>query len=221
MTMTTDVPSPLSADERTLRQARAAFPSGVTIVTTTDARGERWGFTASSFCSVSIEPALVLVCLANTAASHQAFHDADSWAIHILHAGQSDLAMAFATSGADKFSHAGFVTSERGLPILPESSVTLQCVVHEKVAGGDHTILVGRVVDAAFGEAPPVVYHQRRFIDLADSPPATVRDEPAGTKHATSLRAVVESTGDNLADLGDESFWTFLQLIDPAATKVR
>ena len=61
------------------KAAMAAFPSGITIVTTTGADGAPWGFTATSFCSVSADPPLTLVCLATTAQCHPVFQEADRW----------------------------------------------------------------------------------------------------------------------------------------------
>ncbi|MBX4171479.1 flavin reductase family protein [Rhodococcus pyridinivorans] len=149
------------------RSAMASFPSGVTIVTTTDADGRWWGFTASSFCSVSMDPPLVLVCLADTAECHPVFTAAQRWMIHVIHPDHAELATRFATRGADKFTHAGFVPDERGLPVLTDACVTLDCTASARHAGGDHTILVGRVEHTSVREAEPAIYFQRAFRMLA------------------------------------------------------
>lgn len=108
----------LSAEQTAFRSAMAAFPSGVTIVTTSDAGGRWWGFTASSFCSVSLSPPLVLVCLDRNADCHAAFSGASQWAIHLVPPDHIDLARRFATRGADKFAGDWFVADCDGLPIL-------------------------------------------------------------------------------------------------------
>lgn len=145
------------------RTAMASFPSGVTLVTTADDGGRWWGFTASSFCSVSMDPPLVLVCLAGSAESHAVFAAAERWLIHVIHSDQAELAWRFATRGADKFAQTGFVADEHGLPLLADASIALACTAHAKYAGGDHTILVGRVVHTRVGENEPAVYFQRGF----------------------------------------------------------
>ena len=145
------------------RDAMASFPSGVTIVTTADPSGRWWGFTATSFCSVSMEPPLVLVCLATTAECAQVFHRATRWLVHVIHPDHAQLALRFATRGADKFADAGFVADDNGLPVLDVASVILECSLHDRHPGGDHTILVGQVQTVRIGPETPAVYFRRAF----------------------------------------------------------
>lgn len=145
------------------REAMASFPSGATIVTTSDASGNWWGFTASSFCSVSLDPPLVLTCLANSAQCFPAFAAAEAWNIHILQHRHAGLAMRFASRGADKFAGAGFQPDSRGVPVLRDASVVLRCVAYSKVEGGDHLVLLGLVEEAGLGGEAPFVYFRRKF----------------------------------------------------------
>lgn len=144
------------------REAMSLFPSGATLVTTIDGQGRWWGFTATSFCSVSMSPPLVLACLDKAAQCHPAFQSAQGWAIHFVHRRHTKLAYQFATKGIDKFAGAGFQVSD-GLPILPDASVILYCSTHSKQDGGDHTMLLGRVEKTYVGRDAPSVYFQRRF----------------------------------------------------------
>ncbi|MEV0702207.1 flavin reductase family protein [Saccharopolyspora sp. NPDC050389] len=156
-------------DSRTksqFRDAMACFPSGVTIVTTTDSDGRPWGFTATAFCSVSSEPPLVLACLAKSAQCHPVFQAADAWVVHVLPEAHAELAIRFATRGTDKFAGGEFTTTD-GLPRMSSASATLECSVHARHDAGDHTILVGRVLDVALGTAPPAVYFDRAFHRIA------------------------------------------------------
>lgn len=148
------------------REAMASFPSGVTLVTTVAADGTPWGFTATAFCSLSADPPLVLVCLAKSAQCHPVFLDSERFAVQVIHAGHTGLAERFATRGADKFGGGEFVLNSNGIPLLPNAPVLLECSVHERHDGGDHTILIGRVARVAVGPEPPVVYFQRRFHQL-------------------------------------------------------
>lgn len=154
------------------REAMASFPSGVTVVTTTDWQGRRWGFTATSFCSLSLDPPLVLVCLAKDAQCHPAFAEAESWVVHVLGAEHSDLALRFATKGADKFSAAVFHESSRGHPVLADAGTVLECDTFDRHDGGDHTILVGRVHEVRLNHMTPTVYFRRGFhpVPLEDHP---------------------------------------------------
>lgn len=149
------------------RDAMASFPSGVTIVTTADRDGRWWGFTATSFCSLSVEPPLVLVCLAKRAECHPVFLTAERFVIHVIPPDHAALAIRFATRGADKFADAGFAPNHRGLPVLDSSCVVLECDAHHHYNGGDHTILVGRVEETHLADDHPAVYFRRDFHQLA------------------------------------------------------
>jgi flavin reductase ActVB len=83
----------------------------------------------------------------------------------VIHAGHTNLACHFATLGADKFRDAGFLANDHGPPELPGLSAVLDCAVHAKVDGSDHTILLGRV-ECTRLEEPPAVYFRRTFYQL-------------------------------------------------------
>jgi flavin reductase ActVB len=153
------------AEEASLRfrEAMACFPTGVTIVTTTDQQGRWYGFTATSFCSVSVQPPLVLVCLAKDACCHRAFLTAQSWVVQVIPARRVDLATLFASRGADKFAGDDFTPNPSGHPVLADSCVVLECHTFASYDGGDHTILVGRVMGLRINGDVPAVYFQRGF----------------------------------------------------------
>lgn len=143
------------------RDAMAVFPSGVTIITTVDRAGQAWGFTASSFCSLSLSPPLMLVCLARTARCHPAFLHSDDWAVHIVGPRHIDLVTRFATRGADKFGGGEFTPDSRGVPVLPDAPVTLLCTAHARHDGGDHIILVGNVHAVTLRDEQTLFYARR------------------------------------------------------------
>jgi flavin reductase ActVB len=151
--------------ERSLRfrDAMASFPSGVTIVTTTEADGTWRGFTATSFCSVSADPPLVLVCLAKSAQSYPTFMRVDKWIVNMVASDHADLAERFATRGADKFVEGHFTANDDGLPVLDRALVVLECEIYARYDGGDHSILVGRVIDSRVNADVPAVYYQRAY----------------------------------------------------------
>ena len=94
----------------------------VTVATTVDASGRRWGFTGSSFSSLSLTPPLVLICLGKSASTHEAFITAESFMVNILAEGQAGIAMRFARSGADRFGAGDTLPMELGLPGIPEAA---------------------------------------------------------------------------------------------------
>lgn len=148
------------------RAALSRWASGVTVVTTTDADGRNHGFTASAFSSVSLDPALVLVCLDNRANCFDAFDKSEGFVIHLLAQGQEGLAGKFASKGADKFAGTDVRLSERGLPLLPGALARLECRTERRIPGGDHLILIGEVHHADQGDGEPLVYYQRGFHEL-------------------------------------------------------
>ncbi|MCC3770841.1 flavin reductase family protein [Streptomyces sp. UNOC14_S4] len=157
------------------RATLAHWVSGVTVVTTTDARGRSHGFTASSFSSVSLDPPLVLVCLDNSANCFDAFDTSDGFVVHLLARGQEELAGRFASKGTDKFTGLETERSARGLPLLPGALARLECRTERRIPGGDHLILLGEVSFAEEHEGEPLVYYRRGFHRLDGVAPATSR----------------------------------------------
>ncbi|MGW8886185.1 flavin reductase family protein [Streptomyces sp. NPDC055749] len=148
------------------RAAMAQLAGGVVVVTTEDAEGQPRGFTATSFCSVSMDPPLVLVCLAKTSSSYQVFTECRGFAVSLLRDEQSSLATRFARSGGDKFRAEGIATTPRLLPAVADALVVLDCAVHARHPAGDHIILVGAVRHVVPGRGEPLVYYDRAFRQL-------------------------------------------------------
>ncbi|MEM9781793.1 MAG: flavin reductase family protein [Pseudomonadota bacterium] len=152
-------------DQLALRRALGAFATGVTIVTTM-CDAEPTGFTANSFTSVSLEPPILLVCLAHTAASYELFRRSDTFAVNVLSADQQDTAMTFAQRGADKFSAVDWHAGARGAPLIDGSLARFDCAMEDRVTAGDHDILLGRVLGFACRPGPALLYHGGSFSRL-------------------------------------------------------
>ena len=151
-----------AVDPQDFRNAMARFASGVTVVTARDAHGVLSGFTASAFSSLSLDPPLVLVCLETKSHSYDTFAACEQMAISVLAAGQGDEAWHFAKKDIDRFGGRELVQGAvTGLPLVPGALVHLECAVHERLPGGDHVILVGRVLRAANTEAGPLIHFNR------------------------------------------------------------
>jgi len=133
------------------------FATGVTIVTT-KSDGELYGMTVNSFTSVSLQPPLVLVCLAKDARTTPAVQARGWFAVNILQEGQVELSNRFAQSEEDRFAGLKFSLDEYGLPILPGCIAHLVCRVYRIDPGGDHIIVLGEVVKAEFQEAAPLLF---------------------------------------------------------------
>lgn len=153
-------------DARAFRDALGAFPTGVTVVTGLQPDGSAVGLTANSFTSVSMDPPLVLVCVAREAASRAALTEGPGFAVSVLAADQQALAMQFARRGADKFAGVRARREATGAPVLEGAAAWFDCTPHSVADGGDHVVLFGRV--AAFGRAerPALGWRRGRFVDV-------------------------------------------------------
>jgi flavin reductase ActVB len=148
----------------TLKQALASFPSGVVIATTLDSEGRPHGFTATAFSSVSIEPPLVLLCLARTAQCHEVFSGAQYVAINLLAADGKALAERFSTVGARKFEVPELIKGPHGLVLVQDAIASLVCIKRQTLTCGDHTILINEVETISNGPSrEALIYYRRRY----------------------------------------------------------
>ncbi|MEV1065384.1 flavin reductase [Streptomyces sp. NPDC050263] len=156
--------------------AMARVPTPVTVVATYGPDGVPYGFTAGSFCSASLHPPLVLVCLDKGASTHPAFTTAERFLVSVLGRGQQRVARRFATSGIDRFAAGDLRPLELGLPGLPGAAARIACTLHSVLDAGDHTALLGRVERTFVGDRTPLVHVDRLFHRPAQDPPATGPD---------------------------------------------
>lgn len=150
-------------DPRTLRDALGCFATGVTVVTCLH-EGTPAGLTVNSFTSVSLEPPLLLVCIARRAASAAALTSAPNFAVNVLQTGQQPASIRFAAPGEDRFGATAWACGEAGAPILEEALGVFECERYAVYDGGDHHILVGRVEKASFdARLDPLLYFRGRY----------------------------------------------------------
>jgi len=151
-------------DPRTLRDALGCFATGVTVVTCLNAAGEPAGITVNSFTSVSLDPPLLLVCLAKPAASAGALIEASHFAVNVLQTGQQPASITFSTRVEDRFGSTPWSCGEAGAPILKDSLGVFECERYSVHDGGDHHILIGQVVKASFdGGLDPLLFFRGRY----------------------------------------------------------
>ena len=148
-----------------LREVMGSYPTGVTIVAACDADGDPYGLTVNSFTSVSLDPPLVLVCIGHSSTSHDRLLASSGFCVNVLAADQSVLAARFAREPSQgRFDGVTWAPGDSGHPIISGSLAWLDCVVHEVLRGGDHSILVGRVVASALNDGEPLIFHRGRLI---------------------------------------------------------
>lgn len=153
--------SPERESARAFRDALGKFTTGITIVTCASAAGPV-GITANSFASVSLDPPLVLWSPARASRRFAAFEAATHYAIHVLAEDQRDLCAHFTRNGMD-FDGVDWTEGAFGVPRLSGCLARFDCVQTARHDGGDHLIIVGRVLTAAVRDSGPLVFSCGRY----------------------------------------------------------
>lgn len=165
-------PETTEPDPARLRRSFGQFATGVCVIGTTGPDGRRHGATVNSFTSVSLDPALVLVCLGHSMRSHDALAAAPGFGVSVLSAGQEAEARHFAGKSDEKWPEGGFRRGRQGGLLLPDCLTWFDCTTESVIAQGDHTILVGRIHDHHAAEGDPLLYFRGGFERL---PPQSSR----------------------------------------------
>lgn len=152
-----------AAKPQDLRRVFGLFTTGVTVVTGVSESIEPVGVTANSVTSVSLDPPLLLWCLANKSGSLSAFKLGAAFAVHVLAAHQKDIALHFARAGGAKFEVDAWWRAHPEPPIIAEALARIGCRVESLYAGGDHTIIVGRVEALDSRNDAPLAFQGSRF----------------------------------------------------------
>ena len=161
-----ELDSGLGLDTLGLRAVLGRFATGVAIITATTADQRPVGITVNSFTSVSLTPPLIMWCVARSAQSGAAFQNEAPFVVNVLNAGQADLARRFAGGGEDKFEGLGYGHNEEGVAVLHGCGARVDCVVDGRYPGGDHEIIVGRVLRYQQAAADPLIFYAGKFRTL-------------------------------------------------------
>ncbi|MEU7858697.1 flavin reductase family protein [Nonomuraea sp. NPDC049141] len=150
------------------RRAMGRFATGVTVLTVRSGKTVH-GMTVNAFCSVSLDPPLVLACVASTSVMARLIPEADGFAVSILSAGQRRVAEHFAhvrgPAGTASFAAVPHVSGPAtGAPVLAGAAAWLEFTAADIHTGGDHLIIVGRVRGLALGDpSEPLLVSQGAF----------------------------------------------------------
>ena len=153
----------MPVDENEFRHALSRFASGVTVATTVGSDGHFHGITVSAFCSVSLSPPMVLICVERTTASHDAFAGSEAFVVNILRESQQAISEQFAAPADDKFERIAWHPGIGGIPVFEDALTTLECRLKYKHDGGDHSIFVGEVETVTVGDGDPLIYFRGEY----------------------------------------------------------
>lgn len=153
-------------DSDTFRSVLGRFATGITIVTARDAAGVDHGMTVSAFCSLSLKPAMVLVCVDHVASMHELLLAHPRFGISILSSDQEDYSRRFAAEEFDRFDGIAYSRGECGVVLLDGALAHLECRVIQHYDAGDHTIFTAEVDRAEPRDGRPLMYYRGGYAQL-------------------------------------------------------
>ena len=163
-------------DSKTFRAVMSRFATGVTVVTTCNGP-RRFGITVNAFCSVSLDPPLVLICIERTSRVCDILRDTHIFAVNFLGEDQLDLSVCFAGNGDERygdFCHAASHVETTGAPVLDGTLGFVDCRVVNVFPGGDHDIFIGQVESLGMADTPdansgrPLLYYFSHYHRLSE-----------------------------------------------------
>lgn len=165
--MTVMSESTSSVTPQEFRAALGRFASGITVVTVKTAEGDVHGMTASSFCSVSLRPPLILVCIDHLAETYLHVRESGRFGVSVLCEEQEALSEFFAdperNPDAARRLAIHYNQMKSGTPVVADTIANLDCIVLQAHSAGDHTIFVAEVQEVAVAEGDPLLYFRGRY----------------------------------------------------------
>ncbi|HEY3257471.1 MAG TPA: flavin reductase family protein [Gemmatimonadaceae bacterium] len=153
-------------DHDEFRSVMGRFASGVTVVTSISPDGEDEGMTVSAFCSLSLDPPLILCCVDRSASMYDSLASATGFIVNILSERQEPLARRFSGPDPNRFDGIGYSRGLNGITILDDVLGYLECRRVATHHGGDHSIYVGEVEAANASEGRPLLYYRGGYAQL-------------------------------------------------------
>lgn len=152
-----------------LRRAFSAFPTGVVAVGALGSDGAPVGMAVNSFTSISLDPPLVAISVANTSRTWPQFAHSASIGLSVLGHTQELVSRQLAAREGDRFAGISWQADEQGAVHFPGAALWLSCTVHSQLPGGDHTIVLLEVSDVEyFAEREPLLFHHSRYRTIGE-----------------------------------------------------
>jgi 3-hydroxy-9,10-secoandrosta-1,3,5(10)-triene-9,17-dione monooxygenase reductase component len=152
------------------RRVLGCHATGVAVITALDEGQQPVGMAVTSFTSISLDPPLVAFCPDKSSSTWPRIEQAGRFCVNLLAEDQEAVCRAFAARGADKFAGVGHAVSEHGVPVLHGALASIECAVHAVLEGGDHWIVLGRVLAMeANAEKTPLLFFRSAYSQVACS----------------------------------------------------
>lgn len=195
-------------DARAFRRCLGQFATGIAIITT-EFEGQPVGMAVNSFAAVSLDPALVLWSIRKESSSAQAFLGAQKYAVNILEENQTEVSRIFGAGRADKFEQVSWAAGVHGCPLIAPAIGHFECALEHVADGGDHHILIGRVLRFARFEGRPLLFTQGQYA-VAQSHPSLLAPSaeqtaaPLSSASEMPLLSLLKSTAQKLSGQFEE-----------------
>ncbi|QFU77201.1 flavin reductase [Halioglobus maricola] len=156
-------------DNRDFRDILGKFATGVCVITTSADGVPAFGMTVNSFCSLSLSPPLVMWSIGESSDCFSDFEKVGRYAVNILREDQQYLSARYSKKAEHALHDGDWEEGKSGCPVLAESLASVECEIETRVNGGDHVILIGRVLSASAGdEAKPLLFYSGRYAELTE-----------------------------------------------------
>jgi flavin reductase (DIM6/NTAB) family NADH-FMN oxidoreductase RutF len=157
----------MSLDSRELRNALGQFATGICVITANPEGQEPFGMTVNSFAAVSLEPPLVLWSIQKDSECMGSFENAKQYTVNILEKGQEALSNQYAKKGDHGLVKGQYRQGRSGCVVLKDALASFECDIEARIDGGDHVILLGRVVDMTRKpDGEPLVFFGGKYREL-------------------------------------------------------
>jgi flavin reductase (DIM6/NTAB) family NADH-FMN oxidoreductase RutF len=153
-------------DPDTFRSVLGRFATGITIVTSRDDAGIDHGMTVSAFCSLSLDPPLVLICVDHAASMHGLLLSHPTFGVSILSSAQESYSRRFAETESERFDGIAYSRGENDVVLLDDALAHLECHVTQHYEAGDHTVFIAEVDRAAPLDGRPLLYYRGGYAQL-------------------------------------------------------
>ncbi len=145
------------------RRACALFPTGVAVLTTRAPDGTPHGLTVNAFCSLSLDPPLVLVAVDRVCSLLETFEKSGHFAVNFLSSEQRHLSVRFSELPEGRFSGIAWTPGAQGAPLIEGALGSVECQTKNIIDAGDHRALIGKVIAANIGEGEPLVFFRSEY----------------------------------------------------------
>lgn len=161
----------MTIEPQELRRVMGHFATGVTVITTKDKDGTPQGLTANAFMSLSLNPPLILISVDKAATCYACFEPQNGFTVNFLSEAQEEISRRFATKGVDKFAGLQWKEGNNGAAILDGILGHVECKITQCYDGGDHTIVLGEIVNVSATGERPLLFFKGKYQKLPAATP--------------------------------------------------